>query len=398
MMTRTRHLVSTLLLGLLLSSAASAAQLKPLMDWMDSLVESGKVVGCMVQVTRDGETIFLEAIGDRTPGSEEDLETDQVIRIYSMSKAITSTAIMQLVEQGTLGLDDPVSKYIPEFKETKVSVDGQLVAPRRPITIRDLLTHTSGLAYDFSAPPELVPHYKDKMADVTILEEAAVIMSGMPLATHPGQAFIYGLNTDVLGRVVEVVSGTEFEVYLQENIFTPLGMNDTRFTPDADIELMHIVTPVENSLVIDANHYGGGSKILKPAFQSGGGGLWSTIGDYTRFCQAIEQLGELNGNRIIEARTVTFMTLNQLGPGTKKGPNQRFGLGFGIQPAVDTPMGPLGEGRWTWGGAACTYFFIDPSQDLTAVFATQQFPFNMELNNQFHRAVLESMALEETSQ
>ncbi len=398
MMNRTRHLVSSLVLGLLLASAASAAQLKPLMDWMDSLVESGKVVGCMVQITRDGETIFIEAVGDRTPGSEEDLETDQVMRIYSMSKAITSTAIMQLVEQGILGIDDPVSKYIPEFKETKVSVDGQLVAPSRPITIRDLLTHTSGLAYDFSAPPELVPHYKDKMADVTSLEDAAVIMSGMPLAAHPGQAFIYGLNTDVLGRVVEVVSGTEFEVYLQENIFTPLGMDDTGFTPESDIELMHIVTPVEGSLVVDANHYEGGTKILKPAFQSGGGGLWSTIGDYTRFCQAIEQLGELDGTRVLEARTVTFMTQNQLGPGTKKGPNQRFGLGFGIQPAVDTPMGPLGEGRWTWGGAACTYFFIDPDQDLTAVFATQQFPFNMELNNQFHQVVLESVALEETSQ
>ncbi|MBM43464.1 MAG: serine hydrolase [Phycisphaerae bacterium] len=394
---KTRNLTMMLLLGLLISSAASAAQLKPLMDWMNSLVESGKVVGCMVQVTRDGETIFLEAVGDRTPGSEEDLETDQVIRIYSMSKAVTSTAIMQLVEQGKLDLDDPVSKYIPEFKETKVSVDGQLVAPRRPVTIRDLLTHTSGLAYDFSAPPELVPHYKDKMADVTSLEETAVVMSRMPLASHPGQAFVYGLNTDVLGRVVEVVSGKEFEVYLQENIFTPLGMDDTGFTPDADIELMHIVTPDEGSLVVDANHYEGGTKILKPAFQSGGGGLWSTIGDYTRFCRAMEQLGELDGNRILETRTVTFMTQNQLGPGTKKGPRQRFGLGFGIQPAVDSRMGPLGEGRWSWGGAACTYFFIDPEQDLTAVFATQQFPFNMDMNNEFHQVVLESMAIEESS-
>jgi CubicO group peptidase (beta-lactamase class C family) len=397
-MIKANQLLQCLLLGLLLTTAAAAAQLKPVMDWMDSLVDSGKVIGCMVQVTQHGETIFLEAVGDRTPGTDEDLQTAQVVRIYSMSKAITSAAVMQLVEQGKLGIDDPVSMYIPEFADAKVSVDGVLRSPRRPITIRDLLTHTSGLAYDFSAPPELVPDYKDKMANIKSLEEASIIMAGMPLVAHPGQVFIYGLNTDVLGRIVEVVSETEFEVYLQANIFQPLGMNDTGFTPDESIEVMPIVTERNGTLVIDQDHYDGGSKILKPEFQSGGGGLWSTIGDYTRFCQAMEQMGKLDGNQVLEPKTVAFMTQNQLGPGTQSGPNQRFGLGFGLQPPVKTSAGPRGHGRWTWGGAACTYFFIDPRQNLTAVFATQQFPFNVQMGQAFHRVVLEAMAQQESPQ
>ena len=397
MMIKSKHIVPSLLLGLLLSTATATAQLKPVSDWMESLVDSGKVVGCMVQVTQNGETIFLDAVGDRTPDSDEDLETDQVIRIYSMSKAITSAAVMQLIEQEKLGIDDPVSMYIPEFADAKVSVDGTLQPTRRPITVRDLLTHTSGLAYDFSAPPHLVPDYKDKMANVKNLEEAAIVMANMPLVSQPGQAWVYGLNTDVLGRIVEVVSETEFELYLREHIFHPLAMHDTGFTPDDAIELMHIVTDRNGTLVIDQGHYKGGSKILKPDFQSGGGGLWSTIGDYTRFCQAMEQMGELGGNRILEPETVAFMTQNQLGPGMAKGPNQRFGLGFGMQAPVPTSAGPRGGGRWTWGGAACTYFFIDPRQNVTAVFATQQFPFNGQMGEEFHRVVLEAMAQREAS-
>ena len=391
-MIRIKSIVPTLLITLLLSTLASATTLKPVMDWMDSLVESGKVVGCMAQVTQNGETIFLEAIGKRTPESDDVLETEQVMRIYSMSKAITSAAVMQLIERENLGIDDPVSMYIPDFSDVQVSIDGEMQAPRRPITVRDLLTHTSGLAYDFSAPRELVPHYKNKMADVEELEEAALIMSRMPLTNHPGSRFIYGLNTDVLGRIVEVVSGTDFESHLQENIFTPLKMNDTGFTPDETIELMHIVTERDGTLVVDDNHYEGGSHILKPDFQSGGGGLWSTIGDYSRFCMAIERRGELDGERILRPETVVFMTQNHLTPGTEGNPGQRFGLGFGIERPVMTSAGPRGGGRWTWGGAACTYFFIDPRQRLTAVFATQQFPFNGEMGQQFHKVVLEAVA------
>ena len=392
MINRIRLIVPAVLASLLLSTLAAATSLKPLHDWMESLVDSGTVVGCMVQVTKDGDTIFLEAVGKRTPESDDELETKQVMRIYSMSKAITSAAVMQLIEQKKLGIDDPVSMYIPEFADVQVSVEGELQPARRPVTIRDLLTHTSGLAYDFSAPEDLVPEYRNKLSNVNSLEEAAVVMSRMPLAVHPGSSFVYGLNTDVLGRVVEVVADTEFETYLRDNIFTPLQMNDTGFMPDESIDLMHIVTERDGELVVDQNHYKGGSKILKPDFQSGGGGLWSTIGDYSRFCMAMEQYGTLDGQRILRPETVIFMTQNHLAPGTQGRDGQRFGLGFGMQPPVRTSAGPRGGGRWTWGGAACTYFFIDPRQNVTAVFATQKFPFDGAMGEAFHQTVLEALA------
>ena len=373
--------------------AASAAELKPLQDWMQSLVDDGKVVGCMAQVTQGGNTIFLEAIGDRNLQSDEDLTVDQVVRIYSMSKPITSAAVMQLVEQGRLGIDDPVSMYVPEFSEVKMLVDGEMKSPRREITIRDLLTHTSGIAYGFSAPDELKPYFENAFANINSLEDAAKKIATLPLAGEPGSLFIYGLNIDVLGRVIEVVSKQKFEAYLQEHIFTPLVMTDTGFTPGADLNQMLIVKQADDGLVVDAEHYSKGGDTLKPNFQSGGGGLWSTLNDYSRFCMAMEQYGELDGKRILRPDTVRFMTQNQLSPGVHI---MRFGLGFDLKAPMQTSRGLRGGRRWTWGGAASTYFFIDPHQDVTAVFATQLFPFNGVMNNDFHHIVLESLAQEES--
>jgi CubicO group peptidase (beta-lactamase class C family) len=232
-----------------------------------------------------------------------------------------------------------------------------------------------------------------KLRSANNLKEAGALMGGLPLLSHPGESFVYGLNTDVLGRIVEVASDESFGRYLNQNIFRPLGMNHTGFVPDEDLEEMHIVTPVNGELVIDENHYSGNDAIFRPRFESGGGGLWSTIGDYSRFCMAMLNHGELDGTRILKPEMVKFMTQNHLAPGV----GSPFGLGFGIQPPVQTSKGPMGEGRWSWGGAACTYFFIDPVQKVTAVFATQQFPFSMPLNDQFHLAVLESVAQMDSS-
>ena len=382
---------------LLLASTTFATNLKPLQDWMQSLIDDGEVVGCMAQVTQDGETIFLEAVGDRTPESDEDVEVSQVIRIYSMSKAITSAAIMQLVEQGKLGIDDPVSLYIPEFAAVQVLENGELRPAKRGITIRELLTHTSGLAYDFSASPELKPYYEGKFIGVKSLKEAAKIIASLPLAGDPGNLYLYGLSIDVLGRVVEVVSEQEFETYLQKNIFAPLAMNDTSFTPDMSVLQMPIVNRTEDGLQIDKKHYETERDVLNPSFHSGGGGLWSTIGDYSKFCMAVEQYGELDGKRILQPQSVRFMTQNQLSPAITTKQENRFGLGFGLGAPVLTSRGIRGAGRWTWGGAASTYFFIDPAQDVTAVFATQLFPFDFELNNEFHYIVLESLVQEESN-
>ena len=375
----------------------TSADLKYLQDWMISLVDNKIVLGCMAQITKDGETIFLEAVGKQSPLSDEDVTTSQVIRIYSMSKAITSTAIMQLVEKGKLGLDDPVSMYIPEFTDSKVLEDGELRPVQKEITIRELLTHTSGIAYDFSASPELKPYYDKAFVGVSSLKEAAKIIAKLPLAGDPGSLYLYGLSTDVLGRIIEVVSKQSFEDYLIANIFIPLSMNNTSFTPNNDVIQMPIVNRTENGLQIDEKHYANEKDVLNPSFQSGGGGLWSTIVDYSNFCMAMEQFGSLNGNRILNPETVAFMTQNHLNPSitvNKKSPI-RFGLGFGLQRPVQTSKGLRGGRRWAWGGAASSYFFIDPAQDVTAVFATQLFPFDGKLNDEFHQIVLEALVQEE---
>ena len=396
-MCKIKNILFSVFVGFFLTPISLSAELKPLQKWMESLVESEKVVGCMAQITQGGKTIFLEAVGDRSPNSEEDLSVDQIVRIYSMSKAITSVAAMQLIERGELGLDDPVALYIPEFSEMQVFVEGKLEPLQRPINIRDLLLHTSGLAYGFSALPELLSHYENTFVEIETLEDAAKKIATLPLAHQPGTTFTYGLNTDVLGRVVEVVAEKDFGVYLQEHIFRPLSMRDTSFSENKIQKYMPIVKHVEGTLVIDTEHYDNPGRIFDPYFESGGGGLWSTLHDYTRLCMSLEQLGMLDGHRILREETVKFMMQNQISPGTDStgiGWGPRFGIGFVICDGVDTKAGLLGEDRWSWAGAASTFFFIDPSQDLTAVFATQLFPFNRNMNDEFHQVVLESIASE----
>ncbi len=381
----------------LLVTASLGQPLEGLHAWMQQQVDEGSVIGCSAQVTKGGETIFLEAFGDRTPESNDDLTIGQIVRIYSMTKAIVSAATMQLVEEGKVGIDDPVSMYIPEFAEMSVGIGEDARPARRQITIRDLLTHTSGLGYDFSVPLEFKPAYKQVFVSGGDLETAAASMGLLPLFSDPGSGFVYGVSIDVLGRVIEVASGQSLGEYLQAHIFAPLQMMDTSFTPPDDLAHMHIVTGSPGTLQVDADHYNAKQvRSLKPRFQSGGGGLWSTLHDYTRFMQAMERYGELDGARILKAKTVAFMTQNQLSPAFKSG--QRFGLGFGLEPGVATSKGLRGEGRWAWGGAACTYFFIDPSQDLTAIYVTQKFPFDAVSNANFHKVVLEAVAVEPLTQ
>jgi CubicO group peptidase (beta-lactamase class C family) len=386
----------SVIVALCLCGQSLAGALPGLAKWMHTLVDDGQVVGCSAQVTQGGETIFLEAVGKRTPESDDALTTDQVVRIYSMSKAITSVAVMQLIEQGKLGIDDPVSMYIPEFADMMVGVGDAATNARRQITIRDLLTHTSGLAYDFTAPGPYKQAYEQIFVDAGTLKTAASAMGALPLVSEPGSGFVYGLSLDVLGRVIEVVSGESLGDYLQVALFEPLGMHDTGFEPSGDLEHMHIVTGDTGALKRDMDHYRAQRvRALKPRFESGGGGLWSTLHDYTQFMQAMEQYGALDDVRILKPKTVQFMTQNQLSPAF--GSPQQFGLGFGLNAPVLTSRGPHGSGRWAWGGAACTYFFIDPKQDLTAMFITQKFPFDFVMSGEFDRAVLEAVAVADTT-
>ena len=380
-----------------LSFADTSQISNPLEAWMRHLVKTNQVVGCMAEITIDGKVVYSNAVGKRTPNEADILKTNQLIKIYSMTKPIVSVALMQLVEQEKIRLDDKVSRYIPEFANSKVFKGGDLVPPRREITVRDLLRHTSGLTYAFTAPPELMVTYATALDYVPNLEEAAKKIAALPLVADPGTEFVYGLSTDVVGRLIEVISGQTLDVYLKEHIFMPLQMNNTSFKPTEDLEHMHLLNHGEDGIQIDRQYYmAGPGTMANPSFFSGGGGLWSTIHDYTQFAMAIERGGKLNGTRIINKETIDFMNQNQLDPGidTSKDPMvDKFGLGFVIDDGIKTESGTLGEGRWGWCGIASTFFFVDSEQDMTAVFGTQLFPKDVfsyiDMYTDFHKSALQ---------
>ena len=389
-----------------LSARTTTAQtLEALESFMQAAVDDDVVVGCAAMVTRDGRTIFMQAFGDLDLEASRSMRTNEIVQIYSMTKAIASAAAMVMAEEGRLRLDDPVSMYIPEFANVKVAdwpedvarvpANMRLVPARRPITIRDLILHTSGLGYTFSVEPGLQPAYSSPWEKATDLETAIRGVAMIPLAHQPGTRFNYGINTDVLGRVIEVAAGMPFEEVLQTRIFDPLNMTDTSFARPPMDRYMPIVkrNPENGELEETAQSLDRYERPANPALALGGQGLHSTLNDYTRFCRMILEGGELDGKRVLSERTVEFMGRDHLGPGIESIGN-RFGMGFGLQDPVETSKGPRGGDRLVWGGAASTFFFIDPAQDLTAVFFTQQFPFNGKLGEQFHQAVLESVAVE----
>ena len=404
--TRRLTLFMILLTAIVSSTPLHADDFVPLRTFMKESVDNEVVVGCAAQITQGGQTIFLEAFGDLDPEGSRALKTDDVVCIYSMSKSITTTAAMMLMEEGRLGLDDPVSSYIPEFADARVAhwPEGiertpetmELIMPDRPVSVRDLILHTSGLGYSFTVEPALKPAYEGHWEEHATLESAIAGVAGIPLARHPGTAFIYGLNSDVLGRVVEVASGQPFEVYLEERLFKPLGMVDTRFLPGPPERTMPLaVKRVEDGVLIRGSAgMEGNENPERTRLPLGGQGLFSTLADYTRFCQMILRKGRLDGTRYLTPRTVEFMTRNHLGPNVQAGV-MRFGMGFGIEAPMATSRGLRGGGRLAWSGAACTFFFIDPKQDLTAVYVTQLMPWNGLLGMQFQAAVLESIAQRE---
>ncbi len=394
------YLKTAFLTLLFVAQTSFAGSLEHLQDWMEGIVEDGKVAGCMAQVTRDGETIFLEAVGARSPKADDALKTSQVVRIYSMTKGITSVAIMQLIEDGKLGLDDPVSMYLPQFKNMNVFEDGVLRPAKKQITIRELLTHTSGLAYHFTAPPELVETYENlELPKQTNMADAVDLMATAPLVHDPGAGATYGISTDVLGAVVEKASGQTFGQYLKERVFKPLDMKHTTFFVGMDRLKMPFVAPSDEGVVFDELLNSEDSP-TNPKFEAGGMALWSTLGDYTNFCLALEQGGELNGKRILKPETIEFMMQNHISPSITKPmfpeiAGNQFGLGFDLAIPVNTSKGERGAGRWSWSGAANTHFFIDPVENVTAVFATQLYPFTWEIKDGFHQAVYEALVQDE---
>ena len=378
-------------------------------------VDRNEVSGAVTLVARLGRVAHLDAVGWRDLERRAPMETDTLFRIASMTKAVTSVAAMQLYESGALMLSDPVSRYLPSFADMQVLTPaggaadaGYVLEPlRRPITIRHLLTHTSGLSYRFLAPPHLAPYYIE--ADITdglsqaggTIGEMVDRLARLPLLHQPGERYTYSLGVDVLGRVIEVVTGQTLAEYMTAEIFEPLGMVDTAFHRDpADAgRYAAIYTPggggiekVPDSPVITADErliYSAGYPYgEEQTYYSGGAGLTSTISDYARFLLALLNGGELDRVRVLARRTVQLMTRDHLaGLGVPPG-GQKFGLGFAISDDPGISGGPRSEGAFGWLGFFNTVYWVDPQEQLVAIIMTQLYPRQTsQLTDKFEVAV-----------
>ena len=350
-------------------------RLQTLIDVLQRDVDQHRLPGAVVLVARQGQIAMLEHLGARDPASATPMRGDSIFRIYSMTKPVVSVAAMMLVEQGKLLLSDPISQYLPEFAKPVVLDSHGVVHPSAPATIQDLLRHTAGLTYEFLGDAAVQRQYAaHKMGSRERSNaEFTSTLASLPLMFEPGSTWAYSRATDVLGRLVEVVSGQQLDAFLQQAIFEPLAMVDTGF----------VVPPEHHHRLAQAFDHdpdgGDPMHLFDPtqpaAFQSGGGGLMSTAGDYARFLQMLRNLGELDGVRLLAAPTVQFMTADHLGGMPAHGdllpPGHGFGLGFAVRTQPGLASIPGSVGLYYWNGIAGTSFFVDPALDLYAVLMIQ---------------------------
>jgi CubicO group peptidase (beta-lactamase class C family) len=357
----------------------STTRLQKMSDAFKREVDKGTLPGATVLVARRGQIGWFDAIGRQAPGGAP-MAHDSIFRIFSMTKPIVSVGIMTLVEDGHFILSDPVAKFIPEFADLKVGVENNgkldLVPLKRPMTVQDLLRHTSGLTYDHTGNglvQQLYQQSRLRSRKITNAEHATMI-AGMPLLCQPGEAWNYSRSTDVLGRIIEVVSGKSLSAFLTERILAPLQMTETAFhTGEENAGRLAEAFPTDpwNGDKIQLFNM-----LEKPAMESGGGGLVSTTMDYARFAAMLAGGGALDGMRIIGRKTLELMASNHLGPNVKvDSPLMPAGHGFGLGFAVRTGAGlaPFSgsAGQFFWSGMAGTFFWIDPAEELFAVFMMQ---------------------------
>ena len=375
----------------------SPERLSRLDDHFRRYVDDGRLAGWLVAVARHGRVAHMSSYGSADAAHTRDFTEDTVVRLYSMTKPLTSVAAMMLVERGQLALKDPVANFLPEFGESQVFTGGSaespvLVPQERPMLIWHLLTHTAGLTYGFQQQDPVDEMYRAAgfewgYPDGFDLDDCCRVWASLPLLFQPGTEWNYSVATDVLGRVVEVVSGRSLDRFFEDEILGPLGMHETSFSvPDERRErLADLFIPdgstgraVQAPAVLDRRN--------PPRVLSGGGGLYGTIDDYLRFCQMILNGGELDGARLLGRHTVSYMARNHL-PGdvdleaygrplfsetTYDGIG--FGLGFSVVIDAAANKVPCSEGELAWGGAASTAFWIDPAESLSVVFLTQLLP------------------------
>ncbi|WP_216851329.1 serine hydrolase [Acidisphaera sp. L21] len=393
----------------------SSRQLTRVSDWAQRLVDDGKLAGVTTMVARHGRIAHLHCCGMANQATSQPMTPDTIVRIYSMTKPLTSLAIMMLYEEGRFQLDDPISRFLPYFAHMRVASGGQrgkidTVPAAREITFRDLLTHTSGLTYGFMQSTLVDAAYREHAIDFGAAEctlgELVEQLAALPLLAQPGAEWNYSVATDVLGHLVAVISGEPFGDYLQRRVIDPLGMVDTAF---------HV--PAQKHARFAANYARGPngalaliddpatSRYLSPRpICSGGGGLVATAADYMRFCQFMLNKGELDGTRLVGRKTIELMTANHLNGDMAAMGMPRFsessyaGVGFGLgfsvtlDPARAQILGTPGE--FAWGGAASTAFWVDPAEDMAVVLLTQlmpssTYPIRRELRVLTYAAVLD---------
>ena len=366
----------------------SSARLARIAPAMQRYIDAELTPGVITAVMRHGKLIHYKAQGHMDVASAKPMREDAIFRIASMTKPIASVALMMLWEEGHFQLRDPVSKFIPEFAAAQVSTaadasgtTGELVPPKRPIQIRDMLTHTAGLANNYSGN---VAAYRQAMNTPRPKSNAEQIkrLAALPLNYHPGEEWQYSAATNVVGHLVEIISGQSLDEFLRQRIFEPLQMPDTHFYLDNTKggRLTTQYTPDENNKIKAQDP---GSKqsrwITSPRnLFSGAGGLVSTVRDYLRFQQAMLNGGEIDGNRILAPSTVSLMLENHTGdlPLWLPGPGMGFGLGYGVVVDRGAAATPLSEGAGYWGGAYCTLSWIDQEQNLVGVLMTQVRPYS----------------------
>jgi CubicO group peptidase (beta-lactamase class C family) len=381
----------------------------------------GKIAGCQVSVARHGHLAYQKSFGlmDRERGKP--MREDAIFRIYSMTKPITSVALMTLYERGYFQLNDPVSRYVPSWKDHRVWTSGegdvmQTEPAHRPVSFRDVLSHTAGLTYGGGLPGVGIQHPIDRIyrelkvrsvGGADSMQQFMDKLGQVPLRYQPGTAWMYSLATDVCGALVEILSGKPFAQYLQDEIFDPLGMVDTAFSVAPD-KLDRFCAnyqrgPDKQLKLIDEPQTSDFTK--EPGFKSGGGGLTGTSADYLRFCEMLRRGGELDGHRVLGPRTIELMHMNHL-PGGKdltqlaigtfsETANEGVGFGLGFASTLgQVETGALGAGDYYWGGAASTIFWVDPKEDLSVVFMTQLMPsgtfnFRGQLKSVIYSAIID---------
>jgi CubicO group peptidase (beta-lactamase class C family) len=381
----------------------SSERLERITSYMKKYVDDKKMLGITTLVARKGKIVHFETVGKLNLDTGAPLKKNSLFRIYSMTKPIVTVAAMMLHEEGKFQLNEPIAKYLPAFKNTKVLINGKEVEQDHPFTIRELMSHTAGFTYGIFGKTSVDKAYNDAgILQSRNLEEMVKKLAKIPLLHQPGTKWEYSVSVDVLARFVEVISGMSIDKFLEQRMFKPLGMEDTFFqvpeSKSARFGTNNIRDKEGKLSVFDRPESGKYTKDV--TFFSGGGGLVSTPMDYMKFSQMMLNGGELNGVRLLSPKTIELMSTNHLPDGVNEaGLGERpgdagilgFGLGFGV--LMDQPLTTLGsKGTYSWGGAATTIFWIDPEEELVGILMAQMmnnpYQLRLQIKNLVYQAVI----------